>query len=135
MAKIGCQHCAKTIDDTDATCPHCGRGTARLPDRPPTEGMTDAQLRLFQAEMRQVEKDTTAGVLLALFLGGLGVHHFYMGAWFLGVVYLLFCWTFVPAAVALIEAFFMPGRVRNYNGKKAELIAARIRASVEAARG
>ncbi len=46
---------------------------------------------------------TTAGVL-ALFLGGLGVHKFYLGKAGLGLLYLIFCWTFIPAVVALIEA-------------------------------
>jgi hypothetical protein len=41
--------------------------------------------------------------LLAFFLGGLGAHKFYLGKPALGVVYLIFCWTFIPAVVALIE--------------------------------
>lgn len=44
----------------------------------------------------------TAG-LLALFLGGFGVHKFYLGKNFLGVIYLIFCWTTIPAWIALIE--------------------------------
>ena len=48
--------------------------------------------------------------LLALFLGGFGVHHFYLGNVWRGFFYLLFCWTFVPAVIAFFEAiqfFFM----------------------------
>lgn len=41
--------------------------------------------------------------LFALFLGGFGVHKFYVGKVGLGVVYLLFCWTFIPAIIALVE--------------------------------
>lgn len=41
--------------------------------------------------------------LFALFLGGFGVHKFYAGRVGMGVVYLLFCWTFIPAIVALVE--------------------------------
>ncbi len=44
----------------------------------------------------------TAG-LFALLLGGLGVHKFYLNKAGLGVLYILFCWTFVPAVIALIE--------------------------------
>lgn len=44
----------------------------------------------------------TAG-LLALLLGGLGAHKFYLGKIGAGVAYLLFCWTFVPSVVALVE--------------------------------
>lgn len=41
--------------------------------------------------------------LLAFFLGGLGVHKFYEGKTGLGILYLIFCWTFVPMIIALIE--------------------------------
>jgi TM2 domain-containing membrane protein YozV len=41
---------------------------------------------------------------LAFFFGWFGVHKFYLGQIGLGVVYLLFCWTFIPAIIAFIEA-------------------------------
>lgn len=43
-----------------------------------------------------------AGVL-ALLLGGIGVHKFYLGKAGFGILYLLFCWTFVPAIIAFVE--------------------------------
>ena len=43
-------------------------------------------------------------VLLALFVGGLGIHRMYLGNWGLGILYLLFCWTGVPMFIALGEA-------------------------------
>ncbi len=41
--------------------------------------------------------------LLALFLGGIGAHKFYAGKIGLGIVYLIFCWTFIPSVIAFIE--------------------------------
>lgn len=41
--------------------------------------------------------------LLAIFLGGLGIHKFYLGKVGMGVLYLLFCWTYVPAIVGFVE--------------------------------
>ncbi|MDO5437391.1 MAG: TM2 domain-containing protein [bacterium] len=41
--------------------------------------------------------------LLALFLGGIGVHKFYAGYTAQGVLYLLFCWTCIPSIIALVE--------------------------------
>lgn len=49
------------------------------------------------------EKNRITAALLALFLGGIGVHHFYLGNTLAGVIYLLFCWTFIPALVAFVE--------------------------------
>lgn len=48
-------------------------------------------------------KSRLTAAVLALLLGGLGLHKFYLGAWGWGVVHLLLCWTFVPAVVAFIE--------------------------------
>lgn len=45
----------------------------------------------------------TAGIL-ALFLGGFGVHKFYLGKTGMGVLYLVFCWTYIPSVIGLVEA-------------------------------
>ncbi|MEO9251049.1 MAG: TM2 domain-containing protein [Gemmatimonadaceae bacterium] len=49
---------------------------------------------------------TTAGIL-ALFFGGLGVHKFYLDRPGLGIVYFLFCWTFIPSIIAFFEAIML----------------------------
>lgn len=41
--------------------------------------------------------------LLAFFLGGLGVHKFYVGKIGQGILYVVFCWTYVPAFIAFVE--------------------------------
>ena len=35
--------------------------------------------------------------------GGLGAHKFYSGKTLMGVLYLVFCWTYIPALIALVE--------------------------------
>lgn len=45
---------------------------------------------------------TTAG-LLALLVGGLGVHKFYLGKSGQGILYFVFCWTWIPAVLGVIE--------------------------------
>jgi TM2 domain-containing membrane protein YozV len=44
--------------------------------------------------------------LLALFLGGLGIHKFLLGEWIQGLLYLLFCWTFIPSFISFVEAIW-----------------------------
>jgi len=48
-------------------------------------------------------KSKLVAALLAIFLGGFGVHKFYLGDTKLGVVYLVFFWTFIPAVIGFIE--------------------------------
>jgi len=49
-------------------------------------------------------KDKSTAGILALFLGGLGVHKFYLGRTGQGFLYLIFCWTFIPLFISFIEA-------------------------------
>ena len=49
-------------------------------------------------------KSRSIAILLAIFLGGFGIHKFYLNKPGQGVLYLLFCWTFIPAIAGLIEA-------------------------------
>lgn len=80
---IFCSSCGKSIHESAPTCPHCG---ALQPSRRAEDG----------------KSRVTAGVL-ALLLGGLGIHKFYLGAWGWGVVYILLCWTLLPGIAALVE--------------------------------
>jgi TM2 domain-containing membrane protein YozV len=48
-------------------------------------------------------KNKVTAALMALFLGSIGIHKFYLGQNFAGVVYLLFFWTGLPAIIAFFE--------------------------------
>jgi TM2 domain-containing membrane protein YozV len=48
-------------------------------------------------------KSKPAVTLWAIFLGGFGAHKFYMGSWGWGIVYLVFCWLYIPFIIALVE--------------------------------
>jgi len=49
------------------------------------------------------DKSKTTAALLAIFLGGIGIHKFYLGQVVWGVLYILFCWTWIPMIVGFIE--------------------------------
>jgi TM2 domain-containing membrane protein YozV len=53
-----------------------------------------------------MKNKTTAG-LLALFVGGIGIHKFYLGEGVQGFIYLILCWTFLPAIAAFIDAVIL----------------------------
>jgi len=48
-------------------------------------------------------KSRVVAAILAFFLGGIGIHKFYTGRIGWGIVYILFCWTWIPLIVAIIE--------------------------------
>lgn len=105
MASIFCSSCASTMSDEARTCPSCGH-----PNR--------------AARNQGPERSRIIGIVLALFLGGLGVHKFYTGKSGLGVVYLLFFWTFVPAIIALVEAIIWAFQSDDEWAEKQHLTAA-----------
>lgn len=49
-------------------------------------------------------KNRGIAIVLALFLGGLGVHRFYVGRIRSGFLYLIFVWTFIPAILGIVDA-------------------------------
>ena len=86
-----CLACAAVLDRRAEICPRCGvrqAGTGGLATSP------SGRSRIVAA-------------LFALLLGGFGAHKFYLGQPGMGVVYLLFCWTFIPVVVALVEGIVL----------------------------
>lgn len=96
-------------------------------------GWTDEQRIMFQYQMAAVQKDELLGVLLAIFLGSFGAHHFYLRRTGLGILYLVFFWSGIPGLVGIVEAFFMPGRVREYNAAQAAYLSSVIGAAAASA--
>ncbi len=90
---------------------------------PAVTPLNEQQRAAFYAYYPAVQRDELTGVLLALLLGTFGAHHFYLRRPVLGTLYVLFCWTSIPFWLGLIEAFFMPGRVRRFNAEQADLLA------------
>lgn len=83
-----CTDCAANINMKAEICPKCGVRQIAM-----SNGFVSAQNG----------KSRVIAALLAFFLGGFGVHKFYLGQVGMGIVYLLFCWTFIPAIIAFIE--------------------------------
>lgn len=83
-----CKDCGQLINVKAEICPKCGVRQMY----PPTLGVVAPN-----------GKNKLVAALLALFLGGFGIHKFYLGRIGWGIVYLLFCWTLIPGLIAFIE--------------------------------
>jgi TM2 domain-containing membrane protein YozV len=81
---------------------------------------------MFYEQYEAVRRDEVVGILLALFLGTFGAHHFYLRRTGLGVLYLVFFWSGIPSILGFIECFFMAARVREFNAIQAAAIAATL---------
>ncbi|WP_261507834.1 TM2 domain-containing protein [Chromohalobacter canadensis] len=93
---IYCHGCGKQVHESARSCPHCGA----------------------ESNVRTGSRTKVAAALLAFFLGGFGVHRFYLGNIGLGFLYLLFCWTFIPALIAFGEfIYFLCLNDRDFDRK------------------
>lgn len=86
-----CTECGSVINAKAEICPHCGVRQMPPPSTSPL-GPTTAD-----------GKNKTVAGVLAILLGGLGAHKFYLGKGVQGILYLVFCWTFIPAILGLVE--------------------------------
>ena len=79
-----CADCGSQINPRAEICPKCG-------------------VRQFTPESRERKRrdvpNRVTAALFAIFLGGLGIHKFYLGKVGQGIIYILFCWTFIPAII------------------------------------
>ncbi|WP_372887662.1 NINE protein [Psychrobacter sp.] len=102
---IQCRECSESISNQSASCNNCGFPIAKpapfkaVPPPLPTNNYTTI------VQVNRKSKGVAA--LLALFLGGFGIHKFYLGQTLWGVLYLLFFWTFIPAIISFFEAIIL----------------------------
>lgn len=77
---------------------------------------------MFLMEYNSRKKDKNTAVLLAILVGSIGAHRFYLGETTAGVLFLLFSWTWIPLIIGIVEAFTIGDKVEALNAKNAEEI-------------
>lgn len=120
MAENVCPQCGAPIDPTATECKFCGEKLAvqqsaqqSQPQQVYVQQPQQPQVVIQQAAPQQVYvsginpswpiKSKIAAGILGIFLGGIGVHKFYLGKIGMGILYICFCWTGIPALVGFIE--------------------------------
>ena len=105
MALVTCAECGKEVSDVARRCPNCG----------------------FTSGTFSGSKSKGLAIVLALFLGGLGIHKFYLGKTGQGFLYLVFFWTFIPAILGVIDAIILATRnERQFSGAVQPAIASNL---------
>lgn len=89
VARNYCYNCGSPLNPQQMMCIKCGVGVG---------GSSLGGGSGFGGSRTRV-----AAGLLALFVGGIGIHKFYHGSWGFGIIYVVFFWTFIPAIVAVVE--------------------------------
>ena len=90
--------------------------------------LTEEQREKFITEVVSRRKNIVKVMLLTFFLGGIGAHKFYFKENKKGVMYLLFCWTFIPTIISYFELPVVRKRVEDYNDQLALEVVAKIKA-------
>ena len=112
MAENKCPQCGAPIDPGATECKFCGEKLA-VQQAAQQVQQPQPQVVIQQAAPQQVYvsginpswpvKSKVAAGILAILLGGIGVHKFYLGNVGMGILYLCFCWTGIPAVIGFIE--------------------------------
>ncbi len=92
-----CSECGAVIRAKAEICPKCGV-------RQSVVAVASSE-NVFSTTPNGKNKLTAA--LFAVFLGGIGMHKFYLGHTTQGILYVLFCWTFIPVIVGIIEGIVL----------------------------
>lgn len=56
---------------------------------------------------KKSDKSRIMAAVLAICLGGLGIHKFYLGEAGWGLIYFIFSWTFIPAIAGFVEGIIL----------------------------
>lgn len=121
MSENVCPQCGAPINPDASECKFCGeklvqKTVNQTMDQNPMAGQPQVQNVYIQQPQQPVMQPMYTGInpswpiknkivagILAILLGGIGIHKFYLGKIGMGILYVCFCWTGIPAIIGFIE--------------------------------
>lgn len=111
-----CSKCGKEIDNEAVICPHCGVPTANYQTTNPTQVFVhNAPPNVMNVSIVS-PKSRMVAALLCFFLGGLGIHRFYVGKIGTGILWLCTL-GFVGFGTLIDFILILLGRFRDKQGQ------------------
>ncbi len=111
-----CPSCGANVGPNDYECKYCGEKLTPVQNQQsyqPQHNQASEPQQIVQQYFYEppasaidpswpIKSKVTAGIL-GILLGGFGIHKFYLGKVGMGVLYLIFCWTYIPSIVGFVE--------------------------------
>lgn len=127
-----CPQCGAPVDPNVTSCKFCGAGISAQAPVSNQQFQQQGQQQQYQQPQVNVQvqapqyiqpvydqsKSKVVAGILGIFLGGIGIHKFYLGRIGAGILFLLFCWTGIPAIIGFIEGIiFLASSDDNFRAK------------------
>ena len=100
-----CKNCGEIIDKEAVICPECGV-KQKEDDKQNINVNVENQNKNIQSQGAQSltsNKSKTLAAILAIFLGGIGIHKLYLGQPVRAIIFFLFSWTGIPFLVGIVQ--------------------------------
>lgn len=127
MKSMTCPNCggnkSSSLGESKFKCLYCGTTfeiKEEAPQIEPVQQPTVSQPQVIYVQApaqpayeqphivyKKNQKSKSTALLLTLFLGTLGIQWFYLNNTLLGVLSILFCWTWIPAIVSIVQFFYL----------------------------
>jgi RNA polymerase subunit RPABC4/transcription elongation factor Spt4 len=102
-----CKNCGESIDEKAVVCPECGVRQNEERKKQNINVNVENSNQNIQSQNSQDglngNKSRMLAAILGIFLGGIGLHKFYLGQAGRGILFLIFSWTLIPALIGFIQ--------------------------------
>ena len=99
----------KVADNHSYKCAYCGQyiKSENAPQVPPPPRQTPPPAPQSAQASSVDKRSRTVAIILAFFLGGLGIHKFYLRQVGWGILYLVLCWSYLSLVASIVDIIIL----------------------------